>query len=159
MTLDWLPAELRPFVEPASDAQIVALVLFGEARSEPVQGIIGVGCVIRNRVRKPGWWGTDFKSVCLAPKQFSCLFPAGGAANYARVLAFAKKLQDGTQITNARERQCVWIAHGIVGDYVIDATKGSTHYHTLATIPRPTWTNGHPPTVQIASHVFYANVA
>ena len=155
---DWLPLELRPLVDKLTDAQIVALVLYGEARSEPVQGIVAVGNVIRNRVRKPGWWGHDFKGVCTAKQQFSCLNPIGGAGNYKRVVAFAQKLAGGTQITNERERQCVWVAHGIVGDYAIDQTKGSTHYHVAAMQPRPAWAMGHAPVAQIAAHVFFNDV-
>lgn len=158
MNLDWLPLEMRPLVEKLTDAQTVALILYGEARSEPVQGIVAVGCVIRNRVRKPGWWGHDLKSVCVAKQQFSCLTPNGGAGNYKRVFAFAGKLAGGTQITNERERQCVWVAHGITGDFVIDVTQGSTHYHTATLQPRPNWAMGHVPVVQIGGHVFFNDV-
>ena len=155
---DWIPLELRALVDTLTDAQLVTLILYGEARSEPVQGIVAVGCVIRNRVRKPGWWGKDFKSVCLAKQQFSCLFPQGGAGNYKRVVTFAEKLASGKQITNERERQCVWVAHGITGDFVIDTVSGSTHYHTLNLSPRPNWAMGHAPAAQIGGHVFYNDV-
>jgi hypothetical protein len=74
------------------------------------------------------------------------------------VLAFAEKLAGKKQITNELERQCVWIATGIVGDYVIDQTKGSTHYHTRNLNPRPAWAMGHAPVVQIAGHVFFNDV-
>lgn len=155
---DWLQPELQKAIDALTDAQIVALVLYGEARSEPVQGIVAVGSVIRNRVRKPAWWGRDFKGVCLADHQFSCLNPIGGAGNYKKVVAFAEKLANKTQIINAQERQCVWIALGIVGDYVIDPTKASTHYHTRNLVPRPAWTKGEAPAVQISNHVFYNSV-
>ncbi len=155
---DWLSPELRKAVDQLTDAQIVALVLYGEARSEPVQGVIAVGNVIRNRVRKAGWMGHDFKSVCTAKLQFSCLTPIGGAGNYKKVLQFAEKLAAKTQITNELERQCVWIATGIVGDYVVDQTKGATHYHTRNLTPRPKWAMGHVPVTQIAQHVFYNSV-
>lgn len=158
LNLDWLPLEMRPLVEKLNDAQTVSLILYGEARSEPVQGIVAVGCVIRNRVRKPGWWGNDFRSVCLAKLQFSCLFPNGGAGNYKRVVTFAEKLAGGTQITNERERQCVWIAHGIIGDFVIDNVQGSTHYHTVNLTPRPAWAMGKTPVAQHGGHVFYNTV-
>lgn len=156
---DWLSVDLKPFIDKCDDAQIVALVLYGEARSEPVQGIVAVGSVIRNRVRKPGWWGHDFKGVCTHDHQFSCLNPIGGKANYQRVLAFADKLANGTQIIHPRERQCVWIAHGIIGDYVIDPTKASTSYHTAALNPRPQWALGKTPAAQVGGHVFYNNVS
>ena len=163
---NWLSPELQKAVDQLTDAQVVALVLYGEARSEPVQGVIAVGCVIRNRVRadighdnKHDWWGEGFKGVCLAPWQFSCLSEKGGAGNFRKVLQFAQKLASKTQITHPQERQCVWIAMGIVGDYVIDPTKASTHYHTRNLLPRPAWTKGEAPVAQIGSHVFYRGIA
>jgi N-acetylmuramoyl-L-alanine amidase len=155
---DWLSPELKTAIDALTEAQIVALVLYGEARSEPVQGIVAVGSVIRNRVRKPGWWGAGFSGVCLQPWQFSCLSPKGGEGNYKKVLGFAQRLAKKSQITNALERQCVWVAQGIVGDYVVDPTKASTHYHTKALHPRPEWAMGHTPVLQISAHCFYNDV-
>ena len=161
----WLSTDLKAAVDQLTDAQVVALVLYGEARSEPVQGVIAVGCVIRNRVKtdlnndkKPDWWGTGYKGVCTAPWQFSCLNVAGGAGNFKKVLSFAERLAAKTPITHALERQCVWVGYGIVGDYAADVTKGSLHYHVATMTPRPKWAMGHAPVVQIARHVFYSTV-
>jgi len=165
MKLDWLAPDLRPFIEKATDVQMVALILYGEARSEPVQGIVAVGSVIRNRVntdlhndKKPDWWGEGYKGVCAQSWQFSCLHPKGGEGNYTRVRDFAERLISGQPITAANERQCIWVAHGIVGNYAIDPTKGSNHYHTATMTPRPTWAKGHTPAVQVGGHSFYATV-
>lgn len=162
---DWLTPDLKKHVDALTDAQIVALVLYGEARSEPVQGVIAVGCVIRNRVKvdlhndkKPDWFGEGYKGVCIAPWQFSCLNTVGGAGNFKKVLAFAERLAAKTPITHALERQCVWVGYGIVADYAADPTKGSLHYHTATMTPRPKWAMGHAPAVQIASHVFYNDI-
>lgn len=152
---DWLQPELKAAITLLTEPQIVALVLYGESRSEPVQGIVAVGCVIRNRVRKPAWWGHDFAGVCLQPWQFSCLSPKGGAGNYKKVLSFAERMAKKTQLTNPLERQCAWVAQGIVGDYVVDVVKGATHYHTKTLTPRPEWAMGHAPIAQIGAHVFY----
>jgi len=162
---DWLAPDFRVVVDQLTDPQIVALVLYGESRSEPVQGIVAVGNVIRNRVqadlgndKKPDWWGEGYRGVCLKAWQFSCLHEKGGAGNYKRVLEFAQKLASKTPITNERERQCVWVAHGITGDYALDNVKRSTHYHTAAITPRPAWALNHVPAVQIGGHVFYNDV-
>ena len=48
--------------------ELVGLTLYGEARGEPIEGIVAVGCVIRNRVKFEG----SFYAVCLKPRQFSC---------------------------------------------------------------------------------------
>lgn len=39
-------------------------------------GELAVASVIANRAAKPGWWGRDIRSVCLAPAQFSCWWDA-----------------------------------------------------------------------------------
>ena len=62
------------------------------------------------------------------------------------------------EITHPRERQCVWVAHGITGDYALDNVKGSTHYHTAALTPRPDWALKHVPAAQVGGHVFYNTV-
>lgn len=162
---EWLAPDLRKAVDTLTDAQIVALVLYGEARSEPVQGVIAVGCVIRNRVKvdlnndkRADWWGEGYKGVCIAPWQFSALNVAGGAGNYKKVLSFAERLAAKTPITHGLERQCIWVAHGIVGDYAVDITKASKWYHTATLTPRPKWAMGHVPVVQISAHVFYSDI-
>ena len=54
---------------------VMALTMAAEARSDGPAGMGAVGCVIRNRVEHPGWWGRDWLGVCLAPWQFSCWNP------------------------------------------------------------------------------------
>lgn len=165
MNLDWLPAEMRPLVEKATEAQRLAATLWAEARSEPVQGIVAVANVIRNRVQadlgndgKPDWWGEGYSGVCLAPKQFSCWTPAGGQRNYDRLLGLMQLFAAGTPITDAAQRECIGIAHLVMGDYLRDNTKGATHYHTAGMTPRPSWTKGTVPAVQVGGHVFYNDV-
>lgn len=158
MTLDWLPAEMRPLVEKATEAQRVAATLWGEARSEPVQGIVAVANVIRNRVKNPGWWGDSYSSVVLAPKQFSCWSPEGGQRNYDRLLGLMQLFAAGTPITEPSQRECIGIAHLVIGEYLRDNTKGATHYVVATMTPRPKWARGHVPLIQIGSHSFYAGI-
>lgn len=158
MKLTWLPDEMRPLVEQVTEPQRVAATLWAEARSEPVQGIVAVANVIRNRAQKPGWWGKDFSGVCLAKAQFSCWTPAGGQRNYDRLLALMQQFVKGEPITDPGVRECIGIAHLITGDYVRDNTKGSTHYHTATLTPRPAWARNVTPAVQVAAHVFYNDV-
>lgn len=165
MTLDWLPAEMRPLVEKVTEAQRVAATLWAEARSEKVEGIIAIANVIRNRVKadlkddgKPDWWGEGYSGVCLAPHQFSCWTPRGGDANYKRLLGLMQQFAAGTPITEPAARECIGLAHLVIGNYLRDNTKGSTHYHTAALMPRPSWTKGQAPIVQIGRHVFYRDV-
>ena len=165
MTLDWLPPEMRPLVEQATEAQRLAATLWGEARSEPVQGIVAVANVVRNRVQmdlqgdgRPDWWGEGYSAVVMKPAQFSCWSPTGGARNYQRVLSLMQQFAAGHPITDPTVRECIGVAHLTIGHYLRDNTKGSTHYHAAAMTPRPKWARGLTPAVQHGNHVFYAGV-
>lgn len=57
--------------EELTDEELVSLCIWREARGEMQMGKRAVGCVIRNRVSHPGWWGRDWRSVVLCPYQFS----------------------------------------------------------------------------------------
>lgn len=159
MQLDWMPEEMRPLVEKATEPQRVAATLWAEARSEPVQGIIAVANVIRNRTQKPKRFGESFSDVVTAKAQFSCWTPKGGERNYARLLKLMQQFASGEAIADAGARECIGIAHLVLGNYLRDNTKGSQFYHTATLTPRPTWAKGHVPVVQVASHVFYNDVA
>ena len=161
MTLDWLPPEMREAVSPLSDVQIVTACLFGEARSEPIEGLAAVANALRNRLRT-GRFGDSLAAVALKPKQFSCWTPAGGAKNYPLVLGFARALGAQRPIIDPVERQCVLIAHGIVDDYLKDNTHGATHYFApAAMIPKgrvPDWAVGAILSAKYGRHVFYRGV-
>lgn len=158
MTLEWLPPDMRPLVEKATEAQRLAATLWAEARSEPVQGIVAVANVIRNRVKQPGWWGKSYSGVCLAPKQFSCWTPAGGQRNYDRLFHLMQQFAEGTPITDPGVRECIGIAHLTLGDYLRDNTKGATHYTVATLTPRPKWAQGLTPVIQVGGHSFYRDV-
>ena len=158
MTLDWMPPEMRGLVEKVSEPQRAAATLYAEARSEPVQGIIAVANVIRNRARQPQRFGTSVSAVVTAPKQFSCWTPKGGPANYQRLLSLMQSFADGKQITDLGARECVGIAQLMLGDYLRDNTKGAVHYHAKSMQPRPVWAVGHAPSAQIGNHLFYSTV-
>lgn len=50
----------------------LARTIIGEARGEGLLDMLGVACVVRERVLRPGWWGRDVEGVCKAPWQFTC---------------------------------------------------------------------------------------
>ncbi len=89
------PAEIRARLD---HEQAVVCTLYGESRSEPLDGQLAVASVIRNRVRadlghdgKPDWWGEGFRQVCLQRKQFTC-WNEDGSANSAKTHALAESL-------------------------------------------------------------------
>lgn len=144
-----------------SDIQIVACTLYGEARSEPTEGIIAVACVIRNRVttdigsdHKPDWWGEGYKGVCLKKWQFSCWLPEGGEGNHKKLAKLVADLKAGT-VSDSRYKECAWIATGVVNDWCRDITGGADHYHVAGMMPRPDWAQHVHPIKQVARHVFY----
>ncbi len=144
-----------------TDTHVLACTLYGEARSEPTDGILAVACVIRNRVKadlghdqKPDWWGEGYRGVCLKPAQFSCWTPAGGQGNFDKLAQLVADLKVGP-VTDPRYVECAWIATGVIKDWVRDITNGSDSYHTVAMQPRPSWAQNHTPVKQVARHLFY----
>lgn len=145
-----------------TDAQILCLTLYGEARGEPIEGQIAVGCVIRNRV-DTGRWGASYAKVCLAPFQFSCWRREGGAENYETVMAAAEMLARSTTLPDdARLRQCAWVSQGVIGRWILDTVQDATHYYAPASmVPRgsvPKWAIGQTPVVTLHRHLFFAGV-
>jgi N-acetylmuramoyl-L-alanine amidase len=139
-----------------SDTQALAVTLYGEARSEPVEGRIAVGNVVRNRMAKRF---ATVKGICLAEHQFSC-WNRDESANHNRVVQAAERLLMPDQpLTDAALRECYFIAQGIVGGALQDNTKGSSHYHTATLMPRPKWAVGQTPVAQIGAHLFYSGIA
>ncbi len=116
-----------------SDAQLLCMLLWGEARGETREVKEYVACVVRNRVQRPGWWGTTWKEVILKPYQFSCFLKADPNS---------KKLKNPTKY----EPESVWeacsdVAEGILSGAIPDTTKGATHYYDKSIVP-PAWTRG-----------------
>lgn len=135
--------------------EIVALTLWGEARGQPIQGIVGVANVIANRTRDPARrWGLTWQDVCLRRWQFSCWIPEGGRANYERMVEAVSDLAILRPLKDKVMRQCWWVARGVVDDMILDVTKGANHYYA-ATIPEPKWARGQEPTVVMGLHRFY----
>lgn len=135
--------------------EIVALTLWGEARGQPIQGIVAVGNVIANRVRdRERRWGPTWQDICLRRWQFSCWIPQGGEANYERMQEMVAEMAGHFPIRDRMMRQCWWVARGIVDDLLTDQTKGANHYYA-DTIAPPRWARGQEPTVVIGPHRFY----
>ena len=151
---EWIAPDLP--VAALSDEQIVVCTVYGEARAEPSEGQIAVAWVIRHRQQaKPG---ATLTGVCLAPWQFSCWNPAGGAKNAAVVAALVRRMAAGEAITDPAAVQTAFLVHGVLKGYLPDPVKGATHYHTVSLQPRPKWAQAIQPIAQKGSHLFYAGV-
>ena len=131
------------------DRIVLGVLVWGESRSEPIQGQIGVACVVRNRVLREGH---DWIAVCLAPKQFSCFNVDD--VNYPKVLRAASVLMTGELTPELA--QALWIAEGIMKGAVIDLTHGAKNYLTTALLQSrpPSWAVGRPILAVIGAHSF-----
>jgi N-acetylmuramoyl-L-alanine amidase len=140
-----------------TDHHALACTLWGETRGESIEGKIAVANVIRNRL-KSGRWGDTYRDVCLWPWQFSCWKPQGGKENYEQTRRMAYRLTQDEKPDDNVLRECLWIAHGMVGEWIQDSVKGATHYHTADMNPRPYWANGKTPVCAIGKHLFYKGI-
>ncbi len=152
MTDTELVGQLKPF-------EVLALTIYGEARSERIEGRAAVGCVVRNRV-KAKRYGVDAKAVCLMPRQFSCWLYHDEAHkhNYGNLIFAARSLR--SDIPGSALRECVWISGGILDEAIEDITRGATHYITRALWESkpPRWAMDLTPVISIGRHVFFAGV-
>lgn len=126
------------FTDGLSDSEILALTIIGEARGEPIEGQVAVGCIIRNRMRATG---KSYRDVCLAPKQFSCWNETD--PNYQVLKDFANKFIFNNYIPDPEIKQCIYIAKGIEDWFIVDNTGGSKNYVTESlwtSNDRPSWT-------------------
>lgn len=150
-----------------TDTHILACTLYGEARSEPTEGILAVACVIRNRVntdlkqdKRPDWWGEGYRGVCLQPSQFSCWALAGGEGNHKKLAELVAQLKVGP-VTDPRYLECAWIATGVIKDWVRDVTFGADHYYAPKAVSQPPkWAKGFVPLNNIhpfgrTNHLFF----
>lgn len=140
-----------------TEEQAVYLTLDGEAAGEPLDGQIGVACVIRNRAMNPRWWGRGYKGVCLAPSQFSCWWE--DSANSVRLYSIAAGIVTGQPLGERTAlAELRWIAGGVMSEQLLDRSNGADHYCTEALLQsarRPSWSRGQVPVAGIAGHVFF----
>lgn len=137
--------------EKLTAGQLLGLLVYGEARGEPVEGQIAVACVVRNRLAV----GKSWHEVMLANTQFSCFNL--GDPNRDRLLEIA--VHKGVDPTSSDKAllQSLWVARGIVDNYLLDNTDRANHYceaHLYETKP-PTWATLKAETVRIGNHQFF----
>ena len=148
-------------LQKLSEQETLALTMWGEARREPLIGLIAVGRTVMNRLEKrQSRFGRSAKDICLKPWQYSCWIAEGGVSNFNAVMSEARRLADGIEPTDPKLRSCLWLAGGLLAGLVEDVVYSATHYYAPKAMKPPTkipvW--AHPPavlTVVIANHRFY----
>lgn len=147
-----------------SEADILALTLWGEGRGEPVEGRIAIACVIRNRVLsdlghdgKPDWWGEGYRGVCLAPYQFSAWNATD--PNRVKLDGLITQLEEGLQIgDDVVFEECRWIAEGVVAGRCTPRVGGATHYYSTSMAVPPAWSVKALLTARVGHHLFFTGV-
>jgi len=129
---------------PASDVEILAKTIYGEARGEPLDGQIAVAWVVMNRVEKMNRWASSIRGVVLQRKQFSCWNSSD--ENLGRI---AK-----VDMRDERYARAVAVAILVLnGDYNLDPTHGATHYIN-PDVCDPAWQRDMVVTTTIGRHRF-----
>ena len=114
---------------------VAAYTLWGEARGEPISGILAVAGVIYTRVMYDAFKSDDpnidldtrIPKICLAPKQFSCWQDG----------AFTQELPD---ISSFKWQVCQAIATEFYHGF--NPLTNATHYYALSMKVAPEWAKG-----------------
>lgn len=122
---------------------VLARTIWAEARSEGVAGMEAVASVILTRAAHPRWWGSDVRSVCLAPRQFSCWNEDDSQYERIRSVTDAEPLF----------RQATEIAKRALAGEIEDHTGGADHYFNPK-FANPSWARGVTPAAEIGAHRF-----
>ena len=148
------PKDQETFLKIA-DGDLLGLILYLEARGEPIEGRVAVGCVVRNRTiqRKK-----TYKEIILTPKtfgyeQFSCLNT--NDKNYSIGVNMAKDFSEGKmpEDLTGRLQESRWVAHGIVNGSLLDNTRRANHYLNPK-LCNPKWDDNMVITCRIGNHIF-----
>lgn len=110
-----------------SAKDLLARLLFGEARGEILEGQVAVANVVMNRAKIGGWYGKTVKEVALKPWQFSCF---NEDDPNLRLTASPPMREPFTQ--------CELIAELALKYLLTDNTGGATHYANLD-VCAPAW--------------------
>lgn len=134
----------------------MGLTIWGEARGESIEGQVGVGHVIMNRVRHWDIKENNVKDIVLAPKQFSCW--NSNDPNYEKLLHLAKDLELKEMTDDLLLRQTIYLANGIVKNILFDNTNGNLNYMTnnlYFSSKRPSWASTPKKMLVIGNHTFF----
>ena len=113
-----------------TEAQLMALTIYGEARGETREGKIAVGSVILERVEHRPWDGKTVHEVCLMPFQFSCFLPSDPNFHALRLIA---EDWDTKAMRSMDLSECYTIAIGLISGDIprLEDIQGSTQYKTI----------------------------
>jgi N-acetylmuramoyl-L-alanine amidase len=98
---------MTPEIKRITEAFLLGLVVWREARGEPPEAKVAVACSVLNRVANPKWWGTDVSTVIGKPFQYSSMtdphdaqltkFPTLSDSSWIESLQVAIDVLDGNR--------------------------------------------------------------
>lgn len=116
-------------IEQQTEAVLKRIVLWGEARGEPVFTKLCILWVIKNRMTRKG---THWRDEILRPKAFSC---------FNHDDPNLPKLLIGFKLEPEAWVECEAVVD--LFDWTKDPTGGANHYYDLRMNPPPAWGRGH----------------
>lgn len=123
---------------------LLARMLQAEAGNQGRLGMLAVGSVIDNRRNSPGYGGSGWNDVMLAPGQFS---PANSITGYAGG-------EQGVDLYKTRPSSTAWeVADLILSGQYEDPTGGALNF-VNTDISRPSWLKTMRNTTKIGDHLF-----
>lgn len=146
------------------DLLLLAAMVRGEARGEPLPGQHQVAGVALARAAHPTWWGRTLHDVLLrdtdgdgTPEQFSCFrpLPKGGQAEI--ISRIRTVMPDHTPDPDdvADWTRAVQVAAATLFRFIQPSYPTATHYYAWKTIAAPSWTRTLTPLGRIGGHAFF----
>lgn len=136
----------------------MAATLYGEARNQPMAGMVAICHVILNRAKAQSWYGKNPEEVCRKAFQFSCWNKNDPNFNVCQSIA---DQGDGATLAWLEYKdftRCLEAVLNVINGNSVDPTKGATHYFVTKMPQPPEWAKGKRPIVIIGDHSFYNNV-
>ena len=128
----------------------LALAIYFEARSEPLEGQAAVASVIINRVLDERFPNTVCEVVTQGPTyKWKADFPVRHRCQFS---FYCDGKSDTPKDEEAYQRATL-VAMGVAMRTIPDFTNGATHYH--ATYVNPSWASSKRKTAHIGYHIFY----
>jgi N-acetylmuramoyl-L-alanine amidase len=135
--------EFRKIFLELSDAELLARLIFGEARGESDIGKLAVAHVVFNRVKDGRRYGKNLREVIFRPWQFSCF--NDNDPNLPKLAA--------EKISTYPIDKCRTIAGLALQNMTLDPTRCALLYHEESICP--TWQKKAFLLCQIDHHLFY----
>lgn len=135
-----------PFTKTPNDfskLEVIARTLWGEARGEGYVGMQAVANVIGKREQLKWKMASDFKDVCLSPKQFSCWNTEDPNRN--KLLS--------VDMSDVEYRTALSIANNLMAGKLPNIVRSADSYEVRGT--NAYWSQGLRPVASVGKHDFY----